>query len=425
MKRLLKMLLILFFMYLLIQLSFKFFGKGHQLNYQIKIDEKTFEIEENYISNIKNEIDSYHFDIFYNDNVFSFQTYVNFNKSDTLIKEIKYFENENYICVLPIFIKKGIIIDFLCKSKEKTVYYQTIMGEDKELDDYVASIKEYDFKKWEDNKKEETKIGPVKIYKNNIVDNHFVGVNNYKGVYILDNLSQKKVVDIKIFNDDIYVRNLETLVNNFYVVANYNSEYEFSSFFIIDLITHEKKTIKTNKKISFDSYIQGVVNNNVYIYDQDNKKQYEINVKTRSILEIGNAETGIKNYDNGTWKRLDISELAKEKVIFDNKEIIIEKDSIYSKIDIIGYKESGYIYYYKKVSNGYEVYRSTRKNSEQKIYLFKINDLKNIKYIYDFVYYIDGNEVKYYNDNMGIRTIFINEEFDFNENLRYIVYFRK
>ncbi len=425
MKRLLKLLIILFCLYLSIQLIFKMIGKGHKINYQIKEKEKTFEIEETFISNTKNEIDSYYFNILYNDDLFTFQTYANLNKGEMVIKEIKYFETDDYKCVLPIFSKKKIIVDLLCKKEETFVFYNFIQGQDEQLDNFVKGLKEYNINKWSDNKKAKTKVAPITVYNNNILDNHFVGINNYKGIYSLDNLNKNKIVDIKLFTNDIYIRNLETMVNNFYVVANYNTEHDFSSFYVVDLITNEQKTIKTNKRISFDSYIQGTVNNNVYIYDKDNKKQYELNIKTKSMLEVGNPETGIKYYFNGEWQRLDIRELTKKDLFFNDEGIITKSDDNYDRIDIVGNKRTGYIYYYKKKENDYKVYRSPSRNPNQKIYLFNLKNLDDIKYVYDFIYFIDGNEVKYYNDNLGVRTIFKNEEFDFNESLKYNVYFKK
>ena len=88
-------------------------------------------------------------------------------------------------------------------------------------------------------------------------------------------------------------------------------------------------------------------------------------------------------------------------------------------------EETGYIYYYRKVSNGYNVYRAPSRNAEQKIYLFNIKSLKNIKYVHDFVYFLEGDEVKYYSDNFGVRTLFKNTEFKFNKSLKYSVYIKK
>lgn len=424
MKRLLKMLTTLFTIYLLIQLAFKFWGNGHEIKYQVKVDNRVFNVEEIYVANTKNEIDSYYFNVLHDNDVFSFQTYAYFKKDEMIIENIKYFENDDYKCLLPIFENKTIIMDIMCLSVDGINYYNNIKGRNSELDRFVSDLSDYDLIKWEDDKTLEHKNGPLTIYTKNLIDDHFVGINNYRGIYTLSNSNENKIFNVQIFKKDVYIRDLEVMLNQHYVVADYNSQHEFSDFFIINLANNVKKTIKSNKKISFDSYIQGVVKNSVYLYDQSNKKQYELNIKSGDLLEVGNVETGIKYYNNGKWERVDVGKFLNKKILFPNGEEN-SSNSSYSKIDTVGLEETGYIYYYRKVSNGYNVYRAPSRNAEQKIYLFNIKSLKNIKYVHDFVYFLEGDEVKYYSDNFGVRTLFKNTEFKFNKSLKYSVYIKK
>ena len=426
MKKLLKMLLILFSIYSLIQLAFKLWGNGHEINYQIKFDDQTFDIEEIYVSNIKEEIDSYYFNISYKDSKFSFQTYELFRGAEQVIKKIEYFENDKYKCLLPIFYRNIIIMDFMCLKNNNMVYYHNIIGNDAELDNFVnnVSASNYDLERWIDDKTDPNKLGVVTIYPKNLLDNHFVGINNYKGINVLDKGNKNQIYEITLFSKDVYKRDLEVMLDNFYVVADYNSNHEFSKFNIIDLVNGRKEVIESNKNISFDSYIQGVVKDSIYLYDEVNKKQYEVDIGVKTILEVGNASTGILNYVNGNFERVDISELANKPLIFANSETRTS-DSKYDRIDTVGQGKTGFKYYYEKVSGAYNVYRAPNRMPELKTYLFKIQKLDNIKYLYDFVYFVDGDEVKYYNDRYGLKTLFINEEFDFNESLKYSVYIKK
>ncbi|MDD4282206.1 MAG: hypothetical protein PHX03_00220 [Bacilli bacterium] len=426
MKKLLKMLLILFSIYLLIQIAFKFWGNGHEVSYQIKIDDKTFDIKEVYKSNTEDEIDSYYFNISYNNNKFSFQTYELFKNAEQVIKNIKYFENDNYKCLLPVFSQDIIIMDIMCLKDGNIIYYHNIKGNDVELDNFAntLNISKYDLEKWTNDKTNPNKQGVITIYPKNVLDNHYIGINNYKGINILNNNNKNLISQIGLFSNDVYKRDLEVMISHFYVVADYNSNHEFNKFYIVDLISNKKDVISSNKNISFDSYIQGVVKGSIYIYDEVNKKQYEVDIDAKTILEVGNSSTKILNYSNGSFDRVDISELSNKKLIFTNGETTTS-DSKYARIDTIVQGETGYKYYYEQVSGGYDVYRAPNRTPELKTYLFKIKKLDNIKYVYDFVYFVDGDEVKYYNDSYGLKTLFKNEEFDFNESLKYTVYIKR
>ena len=290
MKRLLKMLTTLFTIYLLIQLALKFWGNGHEIKYQVKVDNRVFNVEEIYVANTKNEIDSYYFNVLHDNDVFSFQTYAYFKRQNDYRKHkifwkwwlqmfVTYFWKQNYYYGHYVFECWWIN------------YYNNIKGRNSELDRFVSDLSDYDLIKWEDDKTLEHKNEPLTIYTKNLIDDHFVGINNYRGIYTLSNSNKNKIFNVQIFKKDVYIRDLEVMLNQHYVVADYNSQHEFSDFFIINLANNVKKTIKSNKKISFDSYIQGVVKNSVYLYDQSNKKQYELNIKSGDLLEAGNVET--------------------------------------------------------------------------------------------------------------------------------------
>ena len=63
MKKIFGMLLILVLLYLVIQVTFRFFGNGHEYKYQITTNDINFNIKEKFINNTKNELDSYYFEI--------------------------------------------------------------------------------------------------------------------------------------------------------------------------------------------------------------------------------------------------------------------------------------------------------------------------------------------------------------------------
>ena len=109
----------------------------------------------------------------------------------------------------------------------------------------------------------------------------------------------------------------------------------------------------------------------------------------------------------------------------DEKKFITETvdytDEQYDRIDKVG-GEVGYYYLYKKNGNKYDAYRMSSQNNSGLIYLFSTEDLNYIRYVNDSVYFIDGNQVKVYNDQIGIRRLLEYDELEFNRNFNFNVF---
>ncbi|MDD3392867.1 MAG: hypothetical protein PHE54_04935 [Bacilli bacterium] len=421
MKKLFYLLVILYAFYLSIQLGFRYFGSGHQNNYYIESSDVSWLVNETYVSNQADEHDNYYL-IFSKDNVtFNFQTYYDFNGASEIVTDLKYYEDDDYKCLLPVFKNGLIIFDFLCISDETITYYYNIEGQDNKLDTYVSNLDlaSYNTDKWTDNNDNVAEVDTVKVYTDNIINNHYASVSNYKGVYTINDANFKKIYSVEFFDSDVYERKISTFVNNYYLTADYEEKYNFSTFYLVNIVNNKVSKIVANYSISFDSYIQGIVDDSVYLYDRTNKKQYQIKTKSSYVMEIGNASSGVQIYNNGSWETINITAISKEDIYFNTD---IDSNNNYVRIDKVGNVQSGYIYYYQKVGSSYKVYRSDIVDSSQKVYLYTTNAIDNIKYLDDYVYYIDGNELKYYNDMTGVRTLLINTEFTFNDNIIFDVY---
>ena len=175
--------------------------------------------------------------------------------------------------------------------------------------------------------------------------------------------------------------------------------------------------ITSNEMISFDSYIQGIVDNKVYLYDKDSKIQYEIDVTKKTIVKYSSND--IHYYKNGEWTTMTIKE-ANDETKFSNA-IIDYTDENYSRIDKIGEKQ-GYYYLYKKNGQNYDVYRMDSQSKEGLIYLFSTNTIDSICYVNGYVYYVNGDKIQAYHDSFGIRTMVQYSELEFNKNLNFNVY---
>ena len=375
MKRLFGILLVLTLFYVLIQVGFRYLGNGHHVNYEIKEKDYTVKVEENATFKTKNEIDNYDFTFTINNKEFHLRTYNLFQKYDQVVKGVKYFKNNSYECIYPIFKTEEIITDILCEKDGIIYHYNDLIGKSGELDKFAKTLEKegYDSSLFVDDtgKIVESDNEQVMIYPKNLEKNHYLGVTNYNGIYLINNyLDDKYLYKINLFNDDNYDNLIKGQVGKYYIIADYTSTYEFNTFYVVDLVYSDRKTIKYHSNISFDSYIQGVVDNVVY---------------------TTNLYFGKDSIDDVNYERVDVFE--------------------------------HYYYYYKKISDGYEVYRSDINNKDSLTYLFKMPDISEIKYLRDYIYYKDGNSIKYYHDTKGIRTVLVNKEFEFNNTLRFYTYY--
>ena len=321
MKRVVQILILLFVFYYLIQLIFSFFDKGYEITYTKNIDDKEINIKEVYSANIKDERNNYYFEIKVDNNVFYLKTYDNFKKMKNIINDIKYFKSGDYTCILPIYRGNKILTDIICQTGQSTTYYHNIRGINSQLDNFVDNIEEYNINQWLDNETETNRLGNVYVYKNNLDSNLYLGLTNYKGLYKINENVSNKIISIDVFKDDIYNPKINTQISHYYLVADYNENYEFNKFYLIDFLKKETETIESKHKISINSYIQGVVGNSVYLIDIDNKKQYEIDIKSKKIIEIGNSDSNVKFYNAGDWEERNMFEVIKseEKFIYQNE----------------------------------------------------------------------------------------------------------
>ena len=342
---------------------------------------------------------------------YGFQFYHRFSKKRKVVEDIITYDGE-YQCVLPIIGGKAES-DLLCYKDYRYYFYNTIIGKESNLDKFVSELdnKIYDKNNWIDDKEEEKKENNIVYYPNNKVENHVFSITNLKGIYqLLDG-----VKEISIFDKDIYQRDLSTFLSRYYVTADYEEKQQFRNFYIIDMINGKVETIKAPNYISFDSYIQGIVDNKIYIYDKDNEKQYMINSKEKTVKEVGNNKKKIKYYEQNKWEKITTTK-ANKNLTFN----LIEEELEFQKYDEVyhvGGEVSGYYYLLEKQETGYHLYRTPSQNKKMITYISTVNDTKNIYLLDDYVYFLDGQFIKYYHDTTGVRTLLEYRELEFNKNI--------
>lgn len=413
-----QIILIVVFIILIIFCCVRFYSKGYNINY--KLGEKgEFQIKEIYTKNVKGERDNYYIEIQHGKYTFNYQFFNSFSVKRKIVKDVIFYDGE-YKCMLPI-IENGAQTDIKCYKDNRYYNYVSIYGKEKKLDEFVNNIdiNFYDKDDWSNESTEVLESKGIKLYKYNIVEDHYVGLTNLKGTFILN----KKINNIEIFSNDIYSRDLSAIVGKYYVTADYTQKNQFRTFYFVDLETGKKKEAKAPNYISFDSYVQGIVDDNLYIYDKDNEKQYKINTKKLSINEIGNKNKKIQYYNNGEWEKITTTK-ANKKVLFNRKQELKEFQK-FEYIYLNGGKTSGVYYLFEKDNEQYKVYKAYVQNKKNLMYLFNVDNIKDVFYVDDYIYFKDKNTIKYYNDTTGIRTLLEYSELEFNNNLLFGVYKRK
>lgn len=407
-----KIIVILILLIVFIRVSSIFF-RNHFLNkYELKYNEYKIYVEEQYKESQKDKISSYFITVNVDNIEYKIQLLNKYNKEEKIIEKIYYYNGKDYKCLYPVFKYNKQYTDVICTKEEKYLYYHNIEEPSENLKEFVDNIKEYNINNYNNN---EEKV---------IIDNTYINTNykehayltNYKGYYDLKNKE-----NIQLFQSDIYEQSLSTFLNNYYIIPDYNQTYEFDKIFVINMINNKKQEIVLYPKISFDSYIQGIVEDNIYLYDKKNKKQYKINPKALTIELVGNTQKGIKIYKDSQWEIESSSNCSNNNIMFDNKYMSDITDSTYERIDKVGINIGNY-YFYKKENDYYKVYKSTLEDKNSKIYLFTTKTINRIKYYNNNIYYVDYESLKVYNDEFGEKVIATFNELKFNNTINFGVY---
>ena len=397
MRRIFGLLFIMFALYILVQLAYNYLIKGYEIDYEIN----GYNVHERYIARTSGEKDSYYIEVKDGNDTFYLNTYKNFGKQKEIVTNVNIIKGKSYKCAY-FNLKNNVKVNITCIKDNITYNYNDIKGKDSSLDNQIKSL-DYDINKFTDTAEEVKRVVGIYVSQSNLVNGHFMGLSSYRGVYLINNYSDVKFLyEVDLFENDKTNQSISTFVSHYYLVADYDQEYSFDKFYLVDITFGDKSEIKYHSKISFDSYIMGVIGNKVYLLDCDNKKQYEIDISSRTIIEIGNESLGIKYYKNGEWEKLNYITAINNRPKFINGTIEV---SGYSRVDLQGGEKTGYKYYYKKNGSKYEVYRSMQ-SSESLMYLFETSNINNIYYLDDYIYFQDGEYIKCYQDNIGVRKIY-------------------
>jgi len=369
---------------MIIPFILKTFEKQHKVKYKIK----NYNIDESFYMNNKKH--NYDFFISNKNKKYSYTLTENINKRKKIIKDIKDYKSNNISCIIPIY-KKSIDYNIYCLEDNKQVsnYY---LKDNKDFNKILNKVKKYNIK-ISSPSNNFVKYKKIKVFQKNIMKDYTYLVWDYKGIYIIKNNELKYQ---KFISYDLYDNIMSIVTNRYYVLFENSDVMGIDKIHYYDLKKDKYKVFKLKKKISKNSYINGVINDLIYVTDKDKKIEYTINIKRKKIEVVGKDEEFIQ-YSNGKKNLLNKSDFFMKKQIFNNELVnnkIKEMNNEYSKNDNIIYK---------------------RINNKNKILLFELSNIKKW-YIYDSnILLIKEDELYIYNSDTGLKKILEYNELKYNE----------
>ena len=410
MKRVLSLIFLLICLLLILEFGTTFFKKEHKIEYQINSLDKTFTITEEY-QEVKNN--TYYLEIKNDDHIFIYTVNNHFNKQKEIIDSIEIYEKEGMLCIYPVFINhEGLEIE--C-HKDNHLYSYESVKDNVLVQEFVSLLKNMNYTSlsWKLESSSEEKVNSSIIYKDNLLDNDYITIWNYKGIEIISkNGSNYK----NIYNYDKYENNHGSIVGKYYITPVYISDkvFDFNSLNIIDLESGNLKTMDLDTTLNQDTYINGVVDNKLYYFDPDNLVQYEINPSSQKIRLVGNKERNAQFY-NGSWQTINIYDFVGNK-----KKFTLEIDEKVNNYQPTSVYQSLSNYYYMTSDGSF--YKLNKNNLDYPILLWQKSGVKEVKVVEDTIYFMIGDTLYYYTDSTGIRKIVKNSEFNYNNTNIYDIY---
>ena len=286
-------LLILIIVSLIFLLISVFKTKSYSLEYNID----NYEISENY----NNEGNYYYYEISNNNLKYNFIYKSSYNKEKKLIKEIKEYKDEDYLCLI---VRSNYIESYpLCSYNDSYIDYHLISETLQEkISDYYT----------------EPKMIEEKYQNYNIFNqDEQLLLWSYKG---FNYFNKDKTEFIKIFNKDIYEIPLATKINNYILIPDYEQEYYFNKAYILNLENLKVEEWNLKYEISFDSYVLGTNDKSIYIIDKKNKKEYELVPHKKKMRIIAKSNNQATIYEEGQISKVSLTKLINKEQTFTYKE---------------------------------------------------------------------------------------------------------
>lgn len=412
MKRIIKLVIALALFSLVFQVGIHLLIQKHTISYGIYEGKAKFEIEENFAK--QDDHHDYQFLIRYRNLEFPFQIERDYHKQKKVVEKIEYKETEDMVCIYPI-LKEKVETTILCNQRGTLFSYRSLKQmKNEEVELFLKELqnKQYHSSLWEEEG--QLQYQNMTINDNYIPRDYVIAVWNYKG---LDLISRGKQETLQLLKKDHYENTHGTLIGQYYYVPNYDMKYHYSEFFLINLKNAYKNNILTPEEISYDSYINGVVDGTLYLTDRDSKIQYSFETKNRFYNIVGDKNTKAKVYQDGTWEERNIYDLTNTPILFTEK---VETPKVISELQPKLWKESRTSYYI--LDNQGRMYQILKENPEMKILLFQDETITDFEVVEDTIFYLSNGIIYSYHLFDGWHPLIGKNEFRFNsQNIYHVI----
>ena len=404
-KKTISFTLIILLLLLIYQFLVTLVKSNHYVTYTIDKEDEVFNVDEKYVKEDGKEY--YIIKVYNEDKKFVWKLDNNFNKQKNIVNDLEIFEQNDYYCVglsfvgnkrysYPECIKNGLLMSY-SSIKDKIDF-------GKYIDKIVDKNKER-YSSESEKRSEESLI----VNKDYLDNKEALIVYSYKTMSLQYSSFARS---FSFTNYDNYKNILGTLTGKYYIVPRLTSLPTISTLLNYDVVDGIKKEISLPVPISKQSYVNGVYDNKLYIFDRSDKRQIEINPSNDEITIVGTTEQDGIVIRDGKKESISVYDLDKEDVLFTDDK------SLYSNIDYdFIYVDNGYAVYVKDGSF-YKVYNDF---IDVPIYLFTEPTAHNIKVKNENIYYIKDDTIYKYNV-YGSFPLAIRNEFIYNSDNIYDVY---
>lgn len=393
MKKRVKQLILIILLILIIIFIRHILKTNHKVEYKIS----NYKIIEKF--KIINKKHQYTIKITNKDKVYTYVLNKNLNKQKQIIKDIKTYKSKDISCIIPLYKNKKQENNIYCLNGKEQVSNYSLQN-NKEYKNILKKTNKYNIQSISNSNKK-VKYKKINIYKDNISVDDIYTIWDYKGIYIIKNNNYQYK---SILSNDIYDNIMSIVVNKYYVIFDNRSVNGIEKIYYYDLEKDKLKEFTPKEKISKSSYINGIYNNDIYVTDTKEKKQFKINVKKEKVEEIStNNEYFL--YRNNKEIVLDKTSFFKENQYFTNYKVESKK------IESQDIKEDLNYYYYRKNDRFYSQIKGNKYNSK---YLFELSDIDEWQVIDENIILISDGILYKYSEREGLKKIVESNELKYN-----------
>lgn len=410
MKRMLGLTSVLIISYFAIQILFTFVDKKYVNKYEINDGLRTYIVEETLMLNDPVWDNNYYIKINIDNIDYTYEIYENFNRITRIVDKVKYYEGDKYKCIFLKFKRNKILSEVRCYDGEYIHSYHNVEDKSENLELFIESLKDegYNQEKYANKDSQTNAKDFIHVYNNNISPDYYIGLYNANKLYRINNIDKVEVVDVDEGIARIFLRDK---------LVSIDTSANYIQIHVDSIINNAKKDLVTHLKTENYKFIGGY-DNNIYFYNEKDKNEYQIDIDNLKIKRTKTNDSDIKYFEGGMWDYKNLEDIEVEKINF---------GSIYSIVNDNGYerviklaKDNGYYYYFRKSSNGFDVYRGINDKGENLMFLFNTTDYKSVNFMNENILYFKDNKLNIYGDNIGEKVLL---EFDYTgNNMLYTIY---